>query len=47
MRPQRKTPTLWRENTSPGGRDPHPADIDQPAAGPDLLVRQGRKSSLD
>src|SRR5258708_465644 len=35
------------ESVSAGGRDPHLADIDQPAAGPDLLARQGRKSTVD
>ena len=47
LRPQDKTPTFRSESIPPGGRDSHAADIDEPAAGPDLLACQGRKSTFD
>src|SRR5262249_10845196 len=35
------------ERLSPGGCDPHLADIDQPGAGADLLAREVSKSMVD
>jgi hypothetical protein len=47
LRPEDCTTIFSGEGVSPGRRDPQYADIDQPAASPDLLARYGRKSAAD